>query len=211
MSRRPIARHALVALCAALVPPAAIAQGPVPGDSAPIRPEDRARLEALDAATGAAMRQLLGQGSDAEVAAGVAALRGTAAPAEALGDPSSLAGDWSCRMTKLGGISPAITYPPFRCHIGADEGVLQFEKLTGSQRTRGTIRRDGDRWVYLGSTFVAGEQPRDYADFPAAIDIMATETLPDVGLFEITGPGRARIVFPQPYRESLVNVLTLTR
>ena len=67
------------------------------------------------------------------------------------------------------------------------------------------------RWVYLGSTFVAGEQPMDYANFPEVVDTSAGETLPDVGVFEVTGPDSARILFPQPYRESILNVLTLTR
>lgn len=200
-----------MALLVPLLPLAAQAQDPILGDGTAIRPEDSARLDGLHAATGAAMLKLLGEGSDDEVALGVQALRGTGAPADALTDVSALAGDWSCRMTKLGGMMPLVSYPPFRCHIGAEGGTLQFEKLTGSQRTRGTIHRDGDRWVYLGSTFVQGEQPRNYADFPAEVNTEGTETLPDVGLFEVTGPAQARIIFPQPYRESDVNVLTLTR
>lgn len=204
-------RLEVLTLCACLSPITGLAQTPVLGDGARIRVEDMARLDGLDAATGAALRQVLAAGSDADVATAVAALRGAGAPADALTDPLAIAGDWSCRMTKLGGLLPAVSYPPFRCHIGADKGILQFEKLTGSQRTRGMIHRDGDRWVYLGSTFVEGEQPRAYDDFPAEVSLEGTETLPDVGLFEVTGPDTARIVFPQPYRESFVNVLTLTR
>lgn len=201
----------IVMLSALLAPTLAAAQGPVIGDGVPIRAEDLSRLDGLDAAAGAALMEVMSKGSDDEVALAVSALRGPAREAGALTDASALAGDWNCRMTKLGGNLPAVSYPPFRCHIGADDNIMQFEKLTGSQRTRGTIVRDGDRWVYLGSTFVAGEQPKNYEDFPAEVDTTATETLPDVGVFEVTGPASARIIFPQPYRESLINVLTLTR
>lgn len=201
----------ILMLSALPAPTLAAAQGPVIGDGVPIRAEDLSRLDGLDAAAGAALMEVMGKGSDDEVALAVSALRGAAREASALTDVSALAGDWNCRMTKLGGNLPAVSYPPFRCQIGADENIMQFEKLTGSQRTRGTIVRDGDRWVYLGSTFVAGEQPKNYDDFPAEVDTTATETLPDVGVFEVTGPASARIIFPQPYRESLINVLTLTR
>ena len=56
-----------------------------------------------------------------------------------------------------------------------------------------------------------GEQPIPYADFPARIDTQATETLPDAGILELTGQDTARILFPLPYRDSVLNVLTLTR
>lgn len=161
-------RFALAVLATAVAPLPLLAQTGVGGQGHAIRADDQARLDALDLSIGAAMRQVLAEGSDDQVALAVRALRGTG-------------------------------------------GVLQFEKLTGSQRTRGVIQRDGDRWIYLGSTFVVGEQPRDYADFPAEVSTEGTETLPDVGVFEVTGPAAARITFPQPYRESILNVLTLTR
>ena len=34
---------------------------------------------------------------------------------------------------------------------------------------------------------------------------------PDVGVLEVTGEGQARLTLPLPYRESILNVLTLTR
>lgn len=179
-------------------------------DGTPIRPEDAARVEALDRATGAALRQALGEGSAQQAADAAEALRGATLPADQA-NPSALAGDWACRMTKIGGLLPSVTYPPFRCRITADGTALRFEKLTGSQRTSGTIHRDGDALVYLGSSFVTGEPPRAYADFPAQMDTSGTETLPDVGVLEITGANAARILFPLPYRESVLNVLTLTR
>lgn len=204
-------RFALAVLATAVAPLPLLAQTGVGGQGHAIRADDQARLDALDLSIGEAMRQVLAEGSDDQVALAVRALRGTGGTASNEADPAALAGDWDCRMTKIGGNLPAVSYPPFRCRIGAAGGVLQFEKLTGSQRTRGVIQRDGDRWIYLGSTFVVGEQPRDYADFPAEVSTEGTETLPDVGVFEVTGPAAARITFPQPYRESILNVLTLTR
>lgn len=193
----------------ALVLAAALAGSTAAGAEA-IRPDDRARLDQLDAAMGQALRQVLALGSDEELAAAINALRGPALPA----DPAlarTLAGDWQCSMIKMGGNLPLIAYPPFRCRIEARDGVLQFDKLTGSQRTSGTIRPLGGRWIYLGSTFVQGEAPRRYDDFPAEIDAQASETLPDAGVLEVTGDGLARLILPLPYRESVLNVLVLTR
>lgn len=198
-------RLALAAVLS-LLPLTATAADPL-ADGTRIRPEDAARLEALDRATGAALRQALGQGSAAQAADAADTLRGAALAAT----PEALVGDWSCRMTKIGGLQASVSYPPFRCAITRDGTALRFEKLTGSQRTSGTLHHDGGVWVYLGSTFVAGEAPRLYADFPDDMDTQGTETLPDVGLLEPIDADRARILFPLPYRESVLNVLTLTR
>lgn len=198
-------RLALAAVLS-LLPLTATAADPL-ADGTRIRPEDAARLEALDRATGAALRQALGQGSAAQAADAADTLRGAALAAT----PEALVGDWSCRMTKIGGLQASVSYPPFRCAITRDGTALRFEKLTGSQRTSGTLHHDGGVWVYLGSTFVAGEAPRPYADFPDDMDTQGTETLPDVGVLEPIDADRARILFPLPYRESVLNVLTLTR
>lgn len=191
-----------MALAAALAGSAAGAQD--------IRPDDRARLDQLETAMGRALRQVLATGSDEDVVIATDALRGPAMPADSV-QAGSLAGDWRCSMVKMGGTLPLVAYPPFRCRIEAEGNLLRFEKLTGSQRTKGTVRAMDGRWVYLGSTFVQGETPRPYADFPPEFDTQAGETLPDVGVLEVTGEGRARLVLPLPYRESVLNVLVLTR
>lgn len=182
--------------------------GPAPAQE--IRPDDQARLDQLDAAMGRALRQVLATGSDEEVVAATNALRGPALPA----DPtlaSGMTGDWQCSMVKIGGNMALVAYPPFRCRIEARNGALHFDKLTGSQRTSGTFHAKDGRWIYLGSTFVQGEAPRRYDDFPAEIDTQAGETLPDVGVLEVMGEGQARLILPLPYRESILNVLLLTR
>lgn len=187
-----------------------IALASTPATAQEIRPDDRARLDRLDAAAGQALRQVLATGSDEEVAAATRALRGPALPADPA-QAGTMDGDWTCSMVKIGGNLPLVAYPPFRCRIAAANGVVHFDKLTGSQRTSGTMRLIDGRWIYLGSTFVQGEQPRRYDDFPAEIDTQAGETLPDVGLLEMTGEGQARLLLPLPYRESILNVLVLVR
>ena len=175
-----------------------------------MRPDDRMRLDQLDAAMGRALRQVLSSGSDEELVVAINALRGPAMPAVPAA-AATVAGDWRCSMVKIGGNLPLVAYPPFRCRIEAGEGVLRFEKLTGSQRTSGTLHAQDGGWIYLGSTFVQGETPRRYEDFPPEIDTSASETLPDVGVLEVTGEGQARLILPLPYRESVLNVLVLTR
>ena len=199
--RKVMGRGLALALAAALA---------APTSGQEIRPDDQARLDQLETAMGRALRQVLAIGSDEELVTAINALRGPAMQADpALAE--RLAGDWSCSMVKMGGNLPLVAYPPFRCRIEAREGAMQFDKLTGSQRTSGTIRAKDGRWVYLGSSFVQGGAPRRYEDFPAEIDSQASETLPDVGLLEVTGEGEARLILPLPYRESILNVLVLTR
>lgn len=202
-------RSALAAaLLAAALPTAALSQD---APAAPaIREADAQRLASLDAATGKALRQLVVEGDAAQVALAKAALKGEAMPGGTLA-AADLEGEWTCSMTKIGGLLPAVGYPPFRCRIAAEDDRLTFDKLSGSQRTQGTLHLVDGRWLYLGSTFVAGEQPMAYEDFPADVDTSAGETLPDVGVLERTGRDTARITFPLPYRESIINVLTLTR
>lgn len=197
----------MIAAALALLPTIAAAQAQLE-DGTAIRPEDRDRLDSLMPALGGAMRQVLSDGSAADVTQATSVLRG---PAMAKADPMALAGDWSCSMTKMGGVLPVVDYPAFKCRVSQAGGKLVFEKLTGSQRTKGEIHRDGDQIVYLGSSFIDGDQPARYADFPADMDTTNTDILPDVGLVEVTGNDAARIIFPQPYKESYINVLTLTR
>lgn len=183
---------------------------PTAGGAQAIRPDDQARLDQLDRAAGQALLRVLAMGSDEEITLAISALQGPATtPNLSLAD--RLPGDWQCGMVKMGGELPLVAYPSFHCRIEARDGVLHFDKLTGSQRTSGTIQEVEGRWIYLGSTFVQGQAPMPYNDFPPQIDTSASETLPDVGVLEVTSEGRARLILPLPYRESVLNVLVLTR
>lgn len=172
-----------------------------------IRAGDRARLEDLDAAAGETLRAAFAGGDAADLEVLVQALSGRPLPvAEAL---AQLPGEWSCRMIKLGGGLPIVTYPPFRCVADGDGG---FRKLTGSQRTRGTVAAMEGRLVYLGTGYIAGDDPPDYADLPeppAPQDL--PQRVPEVGVVELTGLDAGRILMPRPLLESGFNILMLRR
>ncbi|WP_265499639.1 DUF4893 domain-containing protein [Paracoccus beibuensis] len=197
-------RTKLLALVA-LIPTPAAAFGP--RIDSMIRDDDRVRLEQLDEVSGRTLRGAAALADPADVDVLVQGLRGTPLP---LGEAASiLPGNWSCRMLKLGRNLPLVIYQPFRCRIGADGS---FEKLTGSQRMTGTIGVIKGREVYLGTGYVAGQEPLPYAQLPDEIDPTAIPQLvPEVGAVEVVSPARARILLPLPVLESEMNLLLLSR
>ncbi len=191
----------LAALLALLVcSGAAFAQGD-------LRPGDAARLDRFDASAGSALLQALSGGAPEDVAALTKALSGTAQVAF----DETLAGDWSCRTMKLGGLSPLLVYTDFKCRFTIrPDGSFGFEKLTGSQRTRGTITFREGRAIYAGVGYIADEDPADYADLPA--DFTSDGRVQtNVAVFERVSPSRARLMFPAPAVESDFDILELTR
>jgi hypothetical protein len=193
-----IRRTALLAAAALLFPLAAAAQD--------LRPGDAARLDAFDESAGEALLSALSGGTSGDVAALTRALSGT--PQIAFDE--SLVGEWNCRTMKLGGLTSLVVYTPFRCRITAGPTGFDFEKLTGSQLTRGTITLRNGRAVYVGVGYVRGEDPPAYADLPA--DFRSDGRVQtDVAIFERVGPGRARLMFPYPATESTFDILELTR
>ncbi|AXI41533.1 DUF4893 domain-containing protein [Sulfitobacter sp. SK011] len=171
-----------------------------------LRPEDAARLDDFATAAGGAILQALSGGAPADVSALTQALSGT--PQIAFDE--TLNGDWSCRTMKLGGLSPLVVYSPFKCRFGIENDGFTFEKLTGSQRTKGKVTfRDG-RAVYVGVGFVAGVTPPAYADLPP--DFRSDGSVQtDVAILERISPTRARLMFPSPAVESDFDILELTR
>lgn len=172
-----------------------------------LRPDDAERLAQLDATTGQALRDAFAGATADEGRALASALSGQALPAEqAL---SVIPGEWSCQMAKLGGNLPVVIYTPFRC-VARKDG--SFEKVSGSQRTVGRMQADGDRLLYLGTGFIAGDTPPAYADLPQAIDPGVTpQRFPEIGVVEMTGTNSGRILFPAPHVESRLNILILSR
>lgn len=190
-------RIAFVAACLGCLPAAA---DPV------IRQPDEARLAGFDVALGAALRYALADGAPDDVRTLAAALAGV--PGEFAPE-----GAWSCRTIKLGG-APALTvYGNFRCRIEAADGGWRIVKETGSQRLDGAILRDDDQWIYLGVGFVDGGPATDYAGLPATdqTPVEPGQTVAQVGIFEMTGPARARLLLPSPILESGFDILSLTR
>ncbi|MET0270813.1 MAG: DUF4893 domain-containing protein [Sphingomonas sp.] len=127
-------------------------------------------------------------------------------PDAAIADPAPPAGDYRCRMTKLGaqgaGGLDYVAYAPFRCRIAREGDLLSFAKLTGSQRPAGLLfPDDGGRLVLLGSMILGDEQrPLDYGR-DAERDVL--------GLLERIGPQRWRLVLPFPRWESTLDVIEL--
>ncbi len=144
-----------------------------------------------------------------------AAIRSILAAATVAASERRLIGTWRCRTLKLGGMTPAVVYGWFRCRIvPAGDGRLAFEKLSGSQRTLGTLYPNGDGLVYLGASYVTAYGPAEkkpaYSGSSAGAGADAT---PDdqIGLFSVTHDGRARLELPYPVQESTFDVIELKR
>jgi hypothetical protein len=123
----------------------------------------------------------------------------------------ALTGIWRCRTIKLGGMTPDVIYSWFKCRIGGRDGRLTFEKLTGSQRSYGTLYPDtSGGYVYLGASSVANEPRHFYSGSGASVGAPGT---PDdqIGLLLATGAKSARIEFPYPVQESTFDVIELKR
>ncbi len=171
-----------------------------------IRPEDAARLARYDAAAGYALLQALAKGAPKELVALTTALAGEP---QAVFD-ETLNGNWNCRMLKLGGLAELVVYTPFKCRFTIRNNGFGFEKLTGSQLTRGEVTLIDGRAVYLGVGYVAGQNPPAYADLPA--DFKSDGSVQtDVAILERVSETRARLLFPSPAVESDFDILELTR
>ena len=171
-----------------------------------LRPADSARLDNFDAVFGDAVMQGLAGGEAGDVAALTRALSGE--PQVAFS--ADLQGDWSCRTIKLGGISPLVAYSPFECRFTVSDRGFTFEKLTGSQLTRGEITLRAGRAIYAGVGYVRGQTPPDYADLPEDFT-SGGKVQSDVAVFQRVSPTRARLLFPSPAIESDFDILELTR
>ena len=174
-----------------------------------LRDDDAERLDFYHETVGMALIEALNGGAPADVAALAGALAGAPLPASAL----SPEGDWQCRTMKLGKLLPLTVYGRFRCRITASgDGTWLFEKLSGSQRTRGTIWVDGGRAIYAGTGYVNDNVPTPYAELPLAVlSGSGPQETPDVAVFEQVDARRARLVFPAPHLESRLDILELTR
>jgi hypothetical protein len=114
-----------------------------------------------------------------------------------------LGGEWRCRTIKMGGISPLVVYDWFKCRVSDDGAGWMLEKTSGSQRTTGRFYDDSQqRMIYLGSFYVAQDQPSSYASGPDR---------DQVGYAFRTGEAEWRIEFPEPYYESKFDILEFKR
>ena len=192
---RSLAAHTL---CIALAAPASAQET--------IRPADAARLQGYTTAIGDALIEALAGGSAADVAALTKALSGK--PDIAFDE--TLAGKWKCRTIKLGGLNPLVVYTPFDCQFDIAGGGFSFEKLTGSQRTKGTIQLRDGRAIYVGVGYVRGQTPPAYKDLPAEFTSDGSIQT-QIAVFARISNTRARLLFPSPAVESAFDILELTR
>lgn len=186
-----------IALIAALALPtgSALADGVV---QKLMTPADKARLDKHDETRKAALTEARA-GDPAEFAALDALL---AKPLLSTPD-FDLGGEWRCRTLKMGGVSPLVVYDWFKCRVSDDGSGWKLDKTSGSQRTTGRFYDDGQqRMIYLGSFFIAGDQPRSYGSGPDS---------DQVGYAFRTGEAEWRIEFPEPYYESKFDILEFKR
>ena len=161
-------------------------------------PADKTRLENYDGTREAALEEA--KGGDAVEVAELDAL--LAKPLLSTPD-FDLGGEWRCRTTKVGGLSPLVVYGWFKCRVSDDGSGWKLEKTSGSQRTTGRFYDDGEtRLIYLGSFYVAGEAPKPYGSGPES---------DQVGYAFRTGPAEWRIEFPAPHYESKLDILEFRR
>ena len=192
MNFRTLALAALLAISTA----PALADGVV---QKLMTPADKARLDKYDETRKAALAEARNGGDAAELA-GLDAL--LAKPLLSLPD-FDLGGEWRCRTTKVGGLSPLVVYGWFKCRVSDDGSGWKLEKTSGSQRTTGRFYDDGEkRLIYLGSFHVAGEAAKPYGSGPES---------DQVGYAFRTGPTEWRIEFPAPQYESKLDILELRR
>ncbi len=152
-----------------------------------------------------AWQQALREARDGGHAASVTAEGPLLEPLAALPDPWLPAGDYRCRVIKLGSQinGPTfVAYPTFQCRLTDHGATLGFAKLTGSQRPSGVIYRDSDHRSILLGTLALGDET-GFVEY-------GTDAQRNVaGIVERIGPQRWRIVLPHPAFESIVDVIEL--
>ncbi|MCF7699627.1 DUF4893 domain-containing protein [Loktanella sp. M215] len=176
-------------------------------DDLGLHPADQARLDGFDATVGKALLQAFAGGRLGDVDQLQEVLSGQpVAPLE-----TTLQGNWTCRMLKVGGdLNPLVVYAPFDCEIAADGTGFTVEKVSGSQRLTGRIALLDGQMVLTGTGYVTDTTPVAYADLPQ--DTTGDGTLwPVVGVAEQVAQDRIRILMPKPVLESDLDILDLRR
>ncbi len=116
------------------------------------------------------------------------------------------AGDYRCRVIKLGSASPGslayVSYPAFGCRVTREGTIARFSKLGGSQRPTGSLFDDGPaRTIFLG-TLMLGDETRPF-------DYGTDQSRDMAGAVQRIGERRWRIILPYPHFESLMDVIEL--
>jgi len=124
-------------------------------------------------------------------------------PDARLDDPLPPEGKYLCATHKLGGRFLAfVAYADFTCAIYGGGEKRQFVKLTGSQRPVGHIHADSERsGVFLGSLMLGDDE--------TLVPYGQDKERDMAGTVERIGKDRWRIVFPNPYYESTLDIIDL--
>ncbi|PZX18258.1 uncharacterized protein DUF4893 [Palleronia aestuarii] len=172
----------------------------------PLRDAERERLDRFEEAAGRGLLTAFSEGMTGEIAALTGALSGRART-------PSPEGDWSCRMIRMGELTPLVVFDRFTCRIGRISATeWQFDKLDGSERMTGIIAIEDGRALYRGVGFSGDGPEMTYAELPERQDMLDLgRAIPQVAVFEQTGGGAARLMFPYPFLEGTFDVLELTR
>ena len=122
-------------------------------------------------------------------------------------NPAIPNGLYRCRVIKLGAKGPGnldfVAYPGFTCKVRQDRNLQRLAKLTGSQRYVGLIfPGDPLRNVFIGTLAFADEE--------RVLQYGQDEQRDVAGYVERIGPGRWRLVMPNPHFESQTDVMELT-
>ena len=116
-------------------------------------------------------------------------------------------GEYSCATINIHkGVRPGrgyYAYQPFSCRVSEQNGVRMFEKLTGSQRTKGILYDAPDVIgdVYLGT--INNEGTGDYA--PYGSTVRGSEG----AVIQSLGDGRYRMIFPGNLNGGSINLLEI--
>ena len=185
---------------------AAIAVPALAGWEGDISSFDRQRLSQIDTAREKALSEAE-EGSAADRAVVRGALNGPRTDITR----EQLRGNWHCRVTKVGGMTPIKVYTWVPCKVRETRHGLYFEKLGGWWRVSGYLDRyDGKGWVLLGAIGYKNEPQEGYSGGAPGAGAQATSN-DAIGLVTGAGHGKVRIEFPYPVVESHFDVIEMKR
>lgn len=127
-------------------------------------------------------------------------------PDAALGNAAPPAGNYQCRVIKLGtqgkSLAAYTVFPNYRCILSAEGQMMSFAKLDGIQRPVGLIFADSpNRQIFLGTMMLGDET--------LALQYGRDKTRDMLGTVERIGTNRWRMLLPYPHFESLMDVIEL--
>jgi Domain of unknown function (DUF4893) len=160
--------------------------------------EDRDRLDRLELAWEAALREARALGLASRVRAEGPLLQPQAGLPRATPPP----GPYRCRLLRFGGRRAFTVYPSYFCDVVVEAELLSLTKQDGSERPGGYLWPDRDgRLIFLGAVALGAEP------VPPAYGEDRDRDL--IGLVERVGPFHYRLVMPWPPSGASLDILEL--